>query len=304
VEKFVKNSQMLDDPQAYQKFLLENAFADERGLLLRKRMHDLYSVPQMNIAEWVLDRFQWKGNEKVLDIGSGPGSYLEPLLTHIQPEQYVAGDLSLGMLKAVRQNDLPLKTSVMNVVQLPFPDETFDVVLANHMLSYVPDVDQAAAEIRRVLRRPHGVLIAATNSEYTMPEFNTLMQRAVRLLRRGAGDELIDLSALYNFSLESGSVVLARHFPAVARYDIPSMFVFHDAEPVTDYVESCRPFYEPQLPDGILWEEFMTIMADQIRRLVDHFGELMVNKLSGVIIATEEGGFAAEYQRFLNQQHK
>ncbi len=37
------------------------------------------------------------------------------------------------------------------------------MVLANHMLYHVPDLDRALAEIRRVLK-PTGVLIAATNS--------------------------------------------------------------------------------------------------------------------------------------------
>jgi SAM-dependent methyltransferase len=299
----VNKTPILDNPQLYQQFLLEHAFADAQGVLLRKRMHDEYSVPSVDLPKWVLDRFDWQGDEVVLDIGSGPGIYLSEALTRIKPEQYIAGDFSLGMLQALQQQagEVSVKMGVMDVEQLPFADESFNVVLANHILSYVPNVDQAIAEIRRVLKRPTGVLIAATNSEFTMPEFNTLMQRAVRLLRRSGGDDGTELSVVDHFSLESGTMILARHFPAVARYDIPSMFVFHDAEPVTDYIESCRPFYEPRLPEGILWEEFMTIMADQIRRLVDHFGELMINKLSGVVIGTEEGGFAAEYHHYIQR---
>lgn len=295
---------MFNDPQAFRRMIREQAFATENLLLLRKQTHDLYSTPPLELPDWVLSRFDWTGNEFVLDIGSGPGTYYDELMTRISPDNYVAGDLSYGMVKALRERVGHELVGVMDAEHLPFPDEVFDVVLANHVLYYVPNVESAVAEIRRVLRRPKGVLIAATSSEYTMPEFTTLMQRAVRLLRRSPSDELADLSITQHFSLENGPLILARHFDAVARYDIPNAFVFREARPVVDYIESCRAFYEPMLPLDIRWDEFMTMMADQVRRLVDHFGELVVNKLTGVILATDAGGFAEEYQRHLNNSRK
>ena len=129
-----------------------------------------------------------------------------------------------------------------------------------------------------------------------MPEFNTLMQRAVRLLRQGAVDDMTEQSLLQNFSLESGTSILARYFSAVVRYDIPGAIIFPDTDPVIEYFESSRPFYELRLPEGIFWEEFITIMANQVGRLIEHFGELVVSKVTGAILATEDGGFAEEYR--------
>jgi len=276
--------------------IIQQAFENDRGLLLRKRIHEEYSNPKVNLQEWVLSRFRWQGHETVLDIGSGPGTYYPPLQEYIPDGSYVAGDLSFGMLKAHKMYHQVPTTGLMNVQQIPFPDDTFDVVLANHMLHYTANVEQAIGEIQRVLKKPHGILVAATNSEFTMPEFHTLMQRAVRLLRRSAQDELSEEGLTSIFSLEKGAVLLGRQFKSVARYDVPNAFVFHDTQPIIDYLESCRPFYEQKLPDGIHWDEFMTIMSDQVRRLVEHFGELVVNKLTGVLVATNDGGFASEYQ--------
>jgi SAM-dependent methyltransferase len=288
---------------SYRKMLLKQAYADERGMLLRKKIHDEYSVPQVDMADWVLQRFEWQGGEKVLDIGSGSGIYVPALQSRIPLKQYTAGDFSFGMMNALQSHfpSMQVSSSVMDVEALPFPDETFDVVLANYVLHHVEDLDKAVQEIRRVLRKPTGILIAATNSEYTMPEFNTLMQRAVRLLRQSPNQELQENEQANRFSLESGSIFLARYFKAVARHDIPSAFVFREIHPIIDYVESNRPFYESLLPEKVYWEDFMAIMSDQVRRLVEHFGELVVNKLSGVIIATDEGGFAAEYQTLLGK---
>jgi hypothetical protein len=48
----------------------------------------------------------------------------------------------------------------------------------------------------------------------------------------------------------------------------------------------------------------MQIMTDQVQRLINHFGELIVNKLSGVLIATEDGGFAKNYVEILHRDQQ
>ena len=95
-------------------------------------------------------------------------------------------------------------------------------------------------------------------------------------------------------------MLLAQHFRAVARYDMPSAFHFPEPEPVIAYLNSMRALREPQLPEGVAWEEFMDVMERQITRLIRHFGELQVHKLTGVLVATNGGGFARDYLGKLN----
>ena len=52
---------------------------------------------------------------------------------------------------------------------LPFPDASFDVLTARHMLYHVPSVPAALAEFRRVLK-PGGRFLATTNVAAYMPE--------------------------------------------------------------------------------------------------------------------------------------
>ncbi len=288
-------------PHEYRNMLMNDAYADEQAMLLRKSIHERYSVPTINMATWMLDRHQWHGGEIVLDIGCGSGAHFSEVQARIAPQQYWAGDLSGGMLRAFHQQAGPVKLAQFDAARLPFPDSTFDVVLASHVLHHIIDLENAIAEIHRVLKQPHGVLIVTASSEYTLPEFNTLMQRAVRLLRNTPKQEMQEPVWGSDFSLERGVIHLARYFRSVARYDYPNAFIFKETRPIIDYIESSRPFYEMQLPHGVDWDEFMTIMADQVRRLVEHFGELAVNKLTGVVIATDEGGFAQEYQEVLSR---
>lgn len=47
----------------------------------------------------------------------------------------------------------------MDMLDMPFSEETFDMVIANHVLEHVNDADKALAEIRRVLKRDgHAIL--------------------------------------------------------------------------------------------------------------------------------------------------
>ena len=88
---------------------------------------------------------------------------------------------------------------------------------------------------------------------------------------------------------------LAKYFRGVVRHEIPSAFIFHDARTVVNYLNSNRAICEPSLPEGVTWEDFIMVISDQIRRLINHFGELTVNRLSGVLMATDSGSFATNY---------
>jgi SAM-dependent methyltransferase len=181
---------------------------------------------------------------------------------------------------------------------LPFPNAAFDVVLANHMLYHIPDLDRALSEIRRVLK-PEGMLVAATNSVMNMPEFDQLKWRA--LGRLGVSDHNMEPadSSTRGFRLEDGTRRLHHHFYAVVRYDLPGALVFPEVKPVVDYLNSMRDLEEERLPRRVSWEDYMAVMTEQVQRLINHFGELTVTKLSGVLLATQEGGFIRDYKSVL-----
>ncbi len=104
--------------------------------------------------------------ESVLDIGCGCG--VDTLIAAIMvgPKGKAVGiDLVPEMLVRAREN--LRKMSFNNVTfqetsseDLPFPDESFDVVLSNGVFNLIPDKAKALAEILRVLK-PRGRLMMA-----------------------------------------------------------------------------------------------------------------------------------------------
>ena len=68
----------------------------------------------------------------------------------LPPDEYVAGDLEPDG-----------RTQRVDLTDIGFPDESFDAVIANHVMEHIPDDRRALAEIRRVLR-PGGWAILMT----------------------------------------------------------------------------------------------------------------------------------------------
>jgi SAM-dependent methyltransferase len=273
-------------------------YASEATLRTRRETHEQYTVPSIDFPLWVLRRIHWRGDEMVLDIGSGAGVYYNCLREYWPDVSYSALDQSQGMLEVHRATGQVLQADAQ---QLPFGDGVFDVVMANHMLYHVPNIEYALLEARRVLK-PNGVLIAATNSIQTMPEFHALFRRGMLLLSTpGKVYSQPPLPAASNFSLENGTRILARYFYGVVRHDLPSSLVFPSVEPVMAYLESTRAIREPQLPKSIDWDELMLVMREQVNRVIDHFGELVVNKVSGVLIASNQGGFIHDFVEALDR---
>ena len=267
-------------------------YATDESLRIRQDIHEKYTVPKSNFVEWVLNNLAWRGDEKVLDVGSGVGSYY-PTMNALSPNlQYHGIDLSAGMLSAHPATN---KIAVADALKLPFPDKAFDVVMANHMIYHLPNIDDGILEFRRVLK-PNGVLLVATNGVENMPELKVLMRRAVVLLARSGAMQIQPPSpSSERFALENGSRYLARYFYAVMRCDLPSKLVFPTVDPLMAYLESTRSLREPQLPEEVVWEDVMAIMRQQINHLINHLGELVINKLTGVLVATDSGAFIEKF---------
>ena len=120
-----------------------------------------------------------------------------------------------------------------DAAHLPFADNRFDLILANHVLFYLDNPMDALKEIKRVLK-PNGVLIASTYGEHHMEE--------VTSLTRGF-DERITLSAdnLYlHFGKENGAAILSSCFQDVTWIDYEDSLFVTEAAPLISYILSCH----------------------------------------------------------------
>ncbi len=107
-----------------------------------------------------------------LEIGSGTGYFSLNLVQLGLIERLTATDISPGMLKRLEATAEALgvaeatATVATEAEELPFEDESFDLVFGHAVLHHIPDLERAFAEFRRVLRPGGMIAFAGEPSRY------------------------------------------------------------------------------------------------------------------------------------------
>ena len=95
--------------------------------------------------------------ERVLDLGSGAGTDSLVAAQMVGPDGSVTGiDMTPQMRAKARAAAAEMGATNVEFVegeaeQLPFPDDSFDVVISNGVIDLIPDKDAVFAELFRVL---------------------------------------------------------------------------------------------------------------------------------------------------------
>ena len=148
----------------------------EQILDVNVRYHDLAS--ETYDSKWGID-YGEKGAQQVLakmhkalgqplrpmgrglEIGAGTGYFSLNLLRQGILSDVTCTDVSAGMLETLASSaermHLDVETVVCDAENLPFPDNSFDVVFGHAVLHHIPNLDKAFAEFRRVLK-PGGLV--------------------------------------------------------------------------------------------------------------------------------------------------
>ncbi len=179
------------------------------------------------------------------------------------------------MLDQARQNlaaGCPFSFELIDAQSIPYEDETFDVVIANHMLYHVPDRPRALAEIRRVLK-PGGLFYATTIGD---PHLQELYALAYQFDPEGAVDHL---KVAAEFSLESGMDQLRAFFQNVEMERYPDSLHITEAAPLVDYILSTFKF-------GGWGDRRAGLLAFIEREMRARGGAIDITKDSGIFISS------------------
>ena len=104
--------------------------------------------------------------ERVLDVGCGAGTDTLVAAQMVAPDGHVTGiDMTPEMLAKARAATAELGAENVDFVdgeveQMPFTDESFDVVISNGVIDLIPDKDAVFSELFRVLRPGGRIQIA------------------------------------------------------------------------------------------------------------------------------------------------
>lgn len=110
--------------------------------------------------------FQEAKGKKVLDIGSGTGRTLGDL--EKAGAKVVAADISEEMLKIAKKKFSKIETVVADIENLPFKENSFDMVTAFFVIVHLKTLKEAFKEVYRVLK-PGGSFILSNINQKKAP---------------------------------------------------------------------------------------------------------------------------------------
>ncbi|HXV80683.1 MAG TPA: class I SAM-dependent methyltransferase [Candidatus Binatia bacterium] len=125
--------------------------------------------------ERVIEDLEIPRGAKVLEVGAGTGTSFPAYPSHCE----VTGiDLAPDMLARARRKILEngwlhLKVMEMNALDLEFPEDTFDYVMAFHVVTVVPDPVRMIEEAKRVCK-PGGRIVIVNHFTSDFPLLGSL----------------------------------------------------------------------------------------------------------------------------------
>ncbi len=138
--------------------------SDRRFDLTRAESYERYFVPAiaMPFSRDLLEAAGLEAGESVVDVACGTGIIARLAAERVGPRGSVAGlDVDPDMVEVARSTSGDIDWRVADAGDMPFDDDTFDVVLCQMGLMFMEDRPGALAEMRRVLA-PGGRLVLNT----------------------------------------------------------------------------------------------------------------------------------------------
>jgi ubiquinone/menaquinone biosynthesis C-methylase UbiE len=268
-----------------QNYLKNEQYRDTSNLDARVELHRRFSTNPYGWFPWIFDILETLSSKaRVLELGCGPGYMWKECVDRIPDGWSITlSDLSEGMVDAAWRNLVVtgrgFKYQQINAHSIPYPDETFDIVIANHMLFHVPDRPKALREIRRVLRnlgpqlgQPGGYLIATTIGEGHLAEINKWLEQV-------SPDSNFEPFG-GPFTLDNGFEQLMPFFSHVEikRYD--DDLCVTEVEPLMAFIQSTYRAHE-------LSTSALAQVRQELEDILSQKGEIFVAKNSGLFLAVK-----------------
>ena len=258
-----------------QQYLKSDQYRNSANLDARVEIHRRFSTNSYGWYNWLFDSLlKLPEQAKILELGCGP-AYMWKECSSRMPAGWVItlSDLSSGMLDAAWRNLVvtgrTFQFKEIDAQDIPFPDETFDAVIANFMLYHVPDRPKALREIKRVLKTG-GKLIAATAGNTHLKEMMEFLQQV------HAGN--IGVSYANPFTLENGLEQLKSVFPKVTLSRYEDSLSVTEVEPIMAYIRSSMRSTE-------LSEDELARVRMNLENEIKEMGSIFITKDAGLFEA-------------------
>ena len=236
-------------------------YKSDKNLNIRSNLHS-YNINKVDFDKWCFSQINFPKNARILELGCGTGKLWFKNKESINKDLNITlSDFSKSMLKIAKDKlkevEYDFKYEEINVENIPYKDESFDIVIAEHMIYFAPDIEKALSEIKRVLSR-NGVFYVSANSCDSMAELNKLSENFAPNLgldNNGFSDR---------FDLEHGKPILEKYFSEISVEVLEGKIIVDDAKPVVLYKAST--IQGDSILVGEKKKEFTKYLEDYIKK--------------------------------------
>lgn len=245
---------------------VKKQYETSANLSKRISIHEKYSKNKTGFGNWIFSHYRIKENCAILELGCGTGEIWSGKENGINMcSRLVLSDFSEGMLQTAEQNlryyeNIEYRT--IDIQDIPFEKESFDLVIANMMLYHVPDINRALCEVKRVLKK-NGTFYCATYGEHGIVEY----------LSGILGMYGIEDKTNKRFTLQNGEDYLKPLFEVVERQEYKDSLAVTDVNDLVDYLYSLTAMsaLEPHYREAIR-ETLQNNMSDGVLNVPKEYG--------------------------------
>lgn len=240
---------------------LKTQYQNAANISARINLHKNYSLNQQGWFPWIYEQCHITDGMKILEIGCGSGALWTENFSKL-PEhvEIVLSDISEGMIRDVRRNigqkDSRFSFQVFDCQEIPFPNHSFDLILANHMLFYCNNISETCGEIQRVLK-PEGMFLGSTYGSRHMKEISRLVQSFDSRIA------LSDKDLYERFGLENGASFLRPYFNDISCIRYEDSIYLDKPRPLIEYILSCHGNQNQFLLDK--YSEFYSFVENKVK---------------------------------------
>ena len=282
--------------------VLVDQYKNASNLEVRIQLHKDYSVNEIRWFPWIYQQLDMKRERKVLELGCGTGGLWTENMDNLPEEVDIyLSDQSAGMVEDAKNNirrqwkktekqraegvrkqsgqqegigKTRFHFNVFDCEKIPYQDQKFDLVVANHVLFYIEDRQKVYEEIKRVLK-PGGIFVCSTYGKDHMREITQLVQDFDT-------DIVLSEKNLYDvFGLENGKEELEAYFPQVEKRIYDDYLLVDKAEPIVDYILSCHGNQHEHLARKYL--EFKDFVRQKLKK-----EPFRITKMAGIFLCHKE----------------
>ncbi|MGB2695840.1 MAG: class I SAM-dependent methyltransferase [Dehalococcoidia bacterium] len=214
---------------------------------------------------------------RVGELGFGSGWLLDALVALPLDATLYGLDMSPGVVRHGYQRFSERVSILMgDMEQLPFCNESLDVIVTCWTLYFMNDIDRALQEIKRCLRKG-GRLIAATNAHDHEAECGELVSEAIRVAL-GRNEPEHDIA--WRFDFEAGEQYVRHHFPTVELRRWRGEMVIKDREDIAALWPKWEPALFAKQEQQAVRAQFLRLAYDRLERE----GALRIRRRNGAFV--------------------